>query len=68
MTKVVDKGKGKVTEPKKPKFFPLRTSGALNIFESKGPIPQAPLAAEPMKESPVVKKNQPIHLLEWPEL
>ena len=38
-SKIVDKGKGKITEPEKPVFIPLRTDGALKIFESKGPIP-----------------------------
>ena len=58
-SKVVDKGKGKgkVTEPEKPAFIPLWTSGALKIFELKGPVPKAPPATEPVNKTSVVKKK-----------
>jgi hypothetical protein len=62
-SKVVDKGKGKMVVPEKPKkaeFIPLQTGGAFKIYKPKDLVPPAPLVTQPAKKS-LVLKNKPVN-------
>ena len=55
--KKVDKGKGKMIEPEKPKKPVLRTGGAFKIYEPQAPVPfELPVIQLP-KKSPILKKK-----------
>jgi hypothetical protein len=68
--KAMDKVKGKLIEPEKPKnlgSFPLQTDRAFKIFE-KDPVPPASPVTQSVKRSPIEKKKlaeAPLELLEF---
>jgi hypothetical protein len=52
---VLDKGKGKMVKPEKPKkleSIPLWVGVAFNIYKPKDPVPLAPPVIETVKRSP----------------
>ena len=55
--KKMDKGKGKMIEPKKPKKPALQTGGALKIYEPQAPVPLKLPIIQSLKKSPVMKKK-----------
>jgi hypothetical protein len=60
MSKKVDKGKGVLIEPEKPKkaVYPIRTGGDFKIREPRAPTPLVLPIAPPSKKSPVVEKKK----------
>ena len=50
----MDKGKGKMTEPKK---SALQTGGAFKIYEPRAPVPPEPPVIQLPKKSPILKKK-----------
>jgi hypothetical protein len=57
----VDRGKGKMIEPEKPKKsapIPLQTGGAFKIYKPTAQVSPAPPAAQPVKKSSIEKKKK----------